>query len=148
MRAVVQRVAWARVEVEGRIVGEIGKGLLVLLGVSQGDGERQAAWMSNKLHGLRVFPDSEGKMNVSATEAGADILVVSNFTVCGDVSRGMRPSFVAASAFEEGRAWYERVLELLRAGPLRVEAGEYGGDMAVSLENDGPVTLVIDSPTP
>lgn len=147
MRAVVQRVAWARVEVEGRRVGEIGNGLLVLLGICRGDGEKQAAWMASKLQGLRVFPDAQGKMNVSATEAGADILVVSNFTVCGDASRGMRPSFVGAASFEEGLAWYERVLELLRAGPLKIEAGVYGGDMAVTLENDGPVTLVIDTPS-
>lgn len=135
MRAVVQRVARASVSVDGEVVGAIGPGLLVLLGVGEGDDEATADRMADKLRALRVFDDADGRMNLP----GAEFLVVSNFTVYGDAARGNRPSFTRAAAPERASALYERVRERLGA-----EGGVFGAKMAVELVNDGPVTLVVE----
>jgi D-tyrosyl-tRNA(Tyr) deacylase len=141
MRAVVQRVAEARVEVDGRIVGEVGRGLLVLVAVAPADGEAQVAWMAEKLATLRIFPDSDGRMNLSVRDVGGGVLVVSQFTLYGDVSRGRRPSFIGSARPELAAPLYEALAD--RLGAAR---GVFGADMRVSLVNDGPVTLVVDSP--
>lgn len=141
MRAVVQRVAEARVEVEARTVGAIGRGLLVLLGVAPGDGPRQVAWMADKIANLRIFEDDAGKMNLSVRDVGGGVLVVSQFTLYGDAAKGRRPSFTGAAAPEIARPLYEAVADALGA-----ERGEFGAHMRVSLVNDGPVTLLLDTP--
>jgi D-tyrosyl-tRNA(Tyr) deacylase len=143
--AVVQRVRGARVRVAGSVTGEIGTGLLVLLGVRRGDDEADAAWMAARCSGLRVFQDAEGKMNRGLEEVLGSILVVSQFTLLGDCSKGRRPSFIEAAPPEEARRLYERfVAELTRAG-VPVETGVFQAMMEVELINDGPVTLLLDS---
>jgi D-tyrosyl-tRNA(Tyr) deacylase len=145
MRAVVQRVSRAAVRVEGRTVGEIGPGLLVLLGVAAGDGGDQAAWMADKLAALRIFEDAEGKMNRSIAEAGGGLLVVSQFTLLGDARKGNRPSFGAAARPDEANALYGQVCALLRQKGLPVAEGIFRAQMEVELVNDGPVTILLDS---
>ena len=140
MRAVVQRVSRARVTVEGETVGEIGPGLLVLLGIRKGDSEDQADKLARKLLALRIFEDDEGRMNRSVTDIGGDVLCVSQFTLYGDARRGNRPSFVDAAPPEEAEPLYERV----RAG-LGAQGGRFGARMAVELANDGPVTLIVEA---
>jgi len=145
VRVVLQRVTHASVSVGDRTTGEIGPGLLLLVGFREGDGEEQLAWMADKIVGLRIFPDGEGKMNLGLDEAGGDLLVVSQFTLYGDTRKGRRPSFVEAAPPEIAIPLYERFITLLRAGaPGRVETGEFGAMMAVELVNDGPVTLVLE----
>ncbi len=148
MRAVVQRVSRAAVRVEGRAVGEIGPGLLVLLGVAPGDGEREAGWMADKLAALRIFEDAEGKMNRSVADAGGGLLVVSQFTLYGDARKGNRPSFTGAAPPEPANALYERVCALLREKQLPVAQGVFRAMMSVELVNEGPVTILLDSPAP
>jgi D-tyrosyl-tRNA(Tyr) deacylase len=140
MRAVVQRVSSASVAVDGETVASIGRGLLVLLGVAAGDGEREADKIAAKLEALRVFEDDGGKMNLSVRDAGGELLVVSNFTVYGDTRKGNRPSFVDAARPEVAEPLVERVRAALGA-----RGGRFGARMAVELVNDGPVTLVIDA---
>lgn len=147
MRAVVQRVTRASVTVDGEVVGEIGRGLLILLGVAKGDNEAGAEYLLNKIWNLRIFEDEAGKMNVSALEIGAEVLVVSQFTLYGDVSRGRRPGFDMAAPPDEARRLYEFFVEKARTYPLRVETGQFRAHMFVELVNDGPVTLLVDSPT-
>ncbi|MDP2481603.1 MAG: D-aminoacyl-tRNA deacylase [Candidatus Palauibacterales bacterium] len=144
MRVVVQRVSRAEVRVEGRVVGAIGVGLLVLAAFAPGDGEQELAWLADKLAGLRVFADAEGRMNVSARDVGGALLVVSQFTLYGDVSRGRRPSFIGAAEPAQAERLYDRFLELCRGTGLPVHSGEFGAMMDVELVNDGPVTLLID----
>jgi D-tyrosyl-tRNA(Tyr) deacylase len=144
MRIVLQRVSRARVTVEGRTTGEIGRGLLLLAGFTDGDGEEALAWMADKVVGLRIFPDGEGKMNLSLSEADGALLVVSQFTLYGDARKGRRPSFVEAARPEIAVPLYERFLELLRATGRPVQTGEFGAMMEVELVNDGPVTLVLE----
>ena len=144
MRAVIQRVSRASVSVEGRVVGEIGPGLLVLVGFRDGDGREQLEWMAAKLVGLRIFADAEGRMNLDVGEKGGEMLVVSQFTLYGDVGRGRRPSFVEAAAPEEARRLYDEFVDMCRRGIIPVATGEFGARMEVTLVNDGPVTLVID----
>lgn len=144
MRIVLQRVSRARVTVEGRITGEIGAGLLLLVGFTHGDGDEALGWMAEKVAGLRVFPDDEGKMNRSVAEAGGAALVVSQFTLYGDARRGRRPSFVDAAPPETAIPLYERFVDALRGTGLRVETGEFGAMMDVELVNDGPVTLILE----
>lgn len=144
MRAVVQRVSRASVSIDGREVGAIGKGLLVLLGVARGDDRSKVAWMADKIAGLRVFADEEGKMNRDLASIGGEVLVVSQFTLYGDVSRGRRPSFVEAAPPEEAIPLYQAFVAALRERGLRVATGEFGAMMQVELVNDGPVTLVIE----
>jgi D-tyrosyl-tRNA(Tyr) deacylase len=139
LRAVVQRVTSASVSVEGGVVGEIGAGLLVLLGVHTDDDEAVADRMAEKLLALRIFEDADGRMNLNVADAGGDVLCVSNFTVYGDARRGNRPSFTEAARPEQAETLYERVRERLGA-----EGGVFGAHMHVELVNDGPVTLVLD----
>ncbi len=141
MRAVLQRVARAEVRVDGHVTGKIGRGLMVLLGVGSSDGPAQVAWMADKLEGLRIFPDDAGKMNLSVRDVGAGILVVSQFTLYGDASRGKRPSFTGAAHPDVARPLYQSLVDRLGA-----QAGVFGADMQVELVNDGPVTLVLESP--
>lgn len=144
MRAVVQRVSQASVSVSDRTVGEIGNGLLVLVGFTEGDDRDQLDWMAEKIQGLRIFADADGRMNLDVTEVGGEMLVVSQFTLYGDVSRGRRPSFVSAAAPDEARRLYDDFVNVCRGGVVPVATGEFGAQMEVSLLNDGPVTLVIE----
>ena len=145
MRAVVQRVTSARVRVDGRLVGEIGRGLLVFAGVETGDGAEDVAYVAGKVSDLRIFEDAAGKMNLSIREAAGAVLVVSQFTLCGDCRRGRRPSFDAAEPPAAAKVMYEQLIDALRACNLTVETGEFQADMAVELTNDGPVTMLLDS---
>jgi D-tyrosyl-tRNA(Tyr) deacylase len=145
MRAVVQRVKGARVEVEGRVVGEIGPGFLVLLGVGEDDAESDGKYMANKIANLRVFPDPEGLMNLSLSDTGGSVLVVSQFTLWGDCRKGRRPSFAHAARPEKAVALYEAFMEDMKAMGLKVASGRFQEMMDVHLINDGPVTLLLDS---
>lgn len=144
MRAVVQRVSSASVSVGGEVIGEIEAGLCVLLGVTHDDDEGTAAKMADKLWNLRVFDDADGVMNVSARDTGAPLLLVSQFTLYGDTSRGRRPSWLAAARPEQAEPLVEAVVDQLRDLGATVATGRFRTDMAVSLVNDGPVTLVLD----
>ncbi|MFP4058234.1 MAG: D-aminoacyl-tRNA deacylase [Candidatus Brocadiia bacterium] len=145
MIAVIQRVSRASVEVEGRVQGRIGQGLLVLLGVAQGDSEEDADLLASKIGGLRIFGDSEGKMNLDCSEVGGSVLVVSQFTLCGDCRKGRRPSFAAAAEPAEARRLYERFCQRLRDHSYPVQTGVFAAMMNVELVNDGPVTFVLDT---
>ena len=146
MRAVLQRVRRARVLVGDDETGSIGGGLLVLLGVAPADSAGQARWMADKLVGLRIFADEGGKMNRDVREAGGCVLVVSQFTLFGDCTKGRRPSFVGAATPGVAIPLYEAFIAAIRAHGVRVETGRFGADMQVELVNDGPVTLILDSP--
>ncbi len=145
MRAVLQRVTRASVRVEGETVGEIGAGLVVLLGVARDDGETDARYLVEKIANLRVFDDAEGRMNVSVAEAGGALLVVSQFTLYGDARRGRRPSWSEAAAPEVAEGLYEFFVAESRRAGLRVETGSFRRMMEVELVNDGPVTIMLDS---
>ena len=145
MRVVIQRVSRARVTVGGAVTGEVGRGLLVLLGVTHGDTIDAARWLAEKTVGLRVFADDEGKMNRSVADVGGGVLVVSQFTLYGDASKGRRPSFVAAAPPEVAVPLYEAFVEAVRALGVPVATGRFGAMMDVELVNDGPVTLILDS---
>jgi D-tyrosyl-tRNA(Tyr) deacylase len=145
MRVVVQRVSRAKVTVNGEIAGEIGLGLLVLVGVGREDGEADATYLAGKIAGLRVFEDAEGKMNRSVLDANGSVLAVSQFTLYGDVRRGKRPSFDAAAPPEQARRLYEFFVERMRATGLRCETGRFQEMMQVELVNEGPVTILLDS---
>ena len=145
MRAVVQRVTSARVRVDERTVGEIGRGLLVLVGVSRQDGPADIAYVAEKVRGLRVFEDDRGKMNRSVSEVGGGVLVVPQFTLFGDCRRGRRPSFDAAADPATAAAVYEGVIKALEGGGVNVARGAFQAHMAVELVNDGPVTILLDS---
>jgi D-tyrosyl-tRNA(Tyr) deacylase len=145
MRAVVQRVSRAQVTVSGEVVGKIGRGLLVLLGVASTDKEADADYLAEKIAGLRVFEDEAGKMNRAVAEIGGAVLVVSQFTLYGDVRRGKRPSFDAAAPPELARRLYEYFVERIRAARLRCETGRFQETMQVEIVNDGPVTILLDS---
>jgi D-tyrosyl-tRNA(Tyr) deacylase len=145
MRAVVQRVSRAQVTVNGEIAGKIGLGLLLLLGVGRDDGEADATYLAEKITGLRVFEDAQGKMNRSVQEVGGSVLAVSQFTLYGDVRRGKRPSFDAAAPPEKARQLYEFFVEQIRAAGLLCETGRFQEMMTVELMNEGPVTILLDS---
>ena len=145
MKALVQRVSEASVTVGDRVVGSIGRGVLVLLGVEHGDGEREAALLARKIANLRIFEDEAGKMNRSVLETGGGVLAVSQFTLCADVRKGNRPSFIDAAPPERARALYARFCEVLAAHGATVATGEFAAQMAVRLTNDGPVTIWLDS---
>jgi D-aminoacyl-tRNA deacylase len=145
MRAVVQRVASARVRVDDRVVGEIGLGVVVLAGIEKGDEVGDVQYVAGKVKDLRIFEDAAGKMNLSVAEVGGRVLAVSQFTLCGDCRRGRRPSFDAAEAPASAKSLYEAFLTELRALNLAVETGEFQAHMRVELVNDGPVTLLLDS---
>ena len=145
MRAVVQRVTEARVEVAGKPVGAIGAGLLVLLGVARDDTRDDADYLADKIVNLRVFDDDEGKLNRSLSESGGAVLVVSQFTLYGDVRRGRRPSYSDAAEPEKANQLYEYFVERVRSAAVKVETGIFQAMMKVSLTNDGPVTILLDS---
>lgn len=144
MRVVLQRVSSASVSVDGSTTGAIGTGFLVLVAFTAGDGESQISWMADKIVGLRVFPDEEGKMNRNMSDAGGALLVVSQFTLYGDARKGRRPSFVDAAPPEEANQLYEQLVLTLRNRGVNVETGSFGAMMAVELVNDGPVTLILE----
>jgi D-tyrosyl-tRNA(Tyr) deacylase len=145
MRAVVQRVAWARVEVEGRVVGAIEKGLLAYVGFGRGDRDEDRAWVLQKIVGVRVFEDEQGKMSRSVQDVGGAVLLVSQFTLYGDLRRGRRPSFDDAMPPEEAERAYDAAVREARALGVLVETGTFRADMKVTSLNDGPVTIWIDS---
>ena len=145
MRAVVQRVTRASVAVEGKITGEIGRGFLVLLGVTTSDATADADYLAEKIAGLRIFEDAAGKMNVALADVQGAVLAVSQFTLHGDVRRGKRPSFDSAAPPEQARKLYEYFVERVRALGLRCETGVFQAMMQVELVNDGPVTILLDS---
>jgi D-aminoacyl-tRNA deacylase len=145
VRAVVQRVSRARVSVGGKKIAEIGPGFVVLLGIAREDSEDDAAFIANRIVGLRVFADDRGKMNLALAAVGGEMLVVSQFTLLADTESGRRPSFTAAAAPEQARALYEHFLSLVRTTGVKVEQGEFGAMMELSLTNDGPVTIILDS---
>jgi D-tyrosyl-tRNA(Tyr) deacylase len=146
MRTVLQRVSEASVSIEGRRVGTIGRGYCLLVGFTHTDTIEQVRWMADKLTGLRVFSDADGKMNLALADVGGAVLVVSQFTLYGDTEKGRRPSFIDAARPETAIPLYEAFVGELRARGLPVETGEFGAMMQVSLVNDGPVTLVLDRP--
>jgi D-aminoacyl-tRNA deacylase len=145
MRAILQRVSEARVEIDGETVGEIGRGLLVLLGVAKSDTAEQARWLADKTVSLRIFNDAEGKMNKDVAEVGGAILVVSQFTLYGDCSKGRRPSFIDAAPPETAIPLYEGFINAIKAHGIPTASGRFGAMMQVQLINDGPVTLILDS---
>ena len=145
MRAVLQRVSQARVEVNGQITGQIGHGLLVLLGVGQGDGPEQVKWLAQKIAGLRIFPDDGDKLNLSVSDIGGQILVVSQFTLWGDCNKGKRPSFSRAAPGPRAEELYQDFVRALDGMGLKVATGKFGAMMDVHLVNQGPVTLLLDT---
>jgi len=145
MRAVVQRVTFARVRVDDRTVGEIGRGLLVFAGVEKGDGPDDIAYIAGKVRDLRLFEDAAGKMNVSVEEAEGAVLAISQFTLCGDCRKGRRPSFDAAESPAAAKPLFEGLVTALRHLNLKVETGKFQAHMNVELANDGPVTILLDS---
>jgi D-tyrosyl-tRNA(Tyr) deacylase len=144
MRVILQRVSKASVTISGRIAGEIGRGFCLLVAFTHGDTPAQVDWMAEKVAGLRLFSDADGKMNLGLDEVGGAVLVVSQFTLYGDSAKGRRPSFIDAARPEHAIPLYERFLEALRGRGLSVAAGEFGADMQVEIHNDGPVTLILD----
>ena len=146
MRSVVQRVRSARVTVDGEEVGRIGPGMLVLLAAAPADGKEQVRWMAEKLCGLRIFSDEAGKMNVSLADVKGAMLVVSQFTLYGDCKKGKRPSYSGAARPEHAERVYEEFIDEIRSKGIPVQHGVFGAMMIVELENDGPVTLIVDSP--
>ncbi len=145
MRAILQRVSEARVQIDGAIVGEIGHGLLVLLGVTKSDTAEQARWLADKIVSLRIFNDADGKTNRDLAEVAGAILVVSQFTLYGDCSKGRRPSFIDAAPPEVAIPLYEEFINAVKAHGIPTATGRFGAMMQVSLINDGPVTLILDS---
>ena len=145
MIAVIQRVSRAAVEIDGQTVGRIGPGLLVFLGVAKGDGDVDVTYIMDKVSSLRIFPDEAGKMNRSVADAGGALLVVSQFTLLGDTRQGRRPGFDLAAPPELAKELYGRVVDGLKTRGLQVETGQFGAFMRVALENDGPVTFILDS---
>jgi D-aminoacyl-tRNA deacylase len=145
MRALIQRVSEASVSIDGEVVGAIGPGLLVLLGVSRDDTDEDASYIVGKVANLRIFSDDEGKFQSSATDIGAELLVVSQFTLYGETRKGRRPSFTLAAAPDEANRLFERTVALFKETGLKVETGTFQAYMAVALVNDGPVTLMLDT---
>jgi len=145
MRVVLQRVRRARVLIEDKEVGAIDLGLLVLLGIAIQDTQEQAKWLADKIVGLRIFSDDEGKMNRSVQEVGGAVLIVSQFTLHGDCRKGRRPSFLAAAGPEQAIPLYEAFIDAVKSHGVPVATGRFGADMQVELVNDGPVTLILDS---
>jgi D-tyrosyl-tRNA(Tyr) deacylase len=144
VKVVLQRCTSACVKVEGQIVGEIGPGWVAFVGVEAGDGEEQARKLSEKVAGLRMFDDAEGRFNLSVRDVNGSVLAISNFTLCGDTKKGMRPSFSRAAPPDGARELFETFVTLLRASKVPVSTGTFGAHMAVNVENDGPVTLILE----
>jgi D-tyrosyl-tRNA(Tyr) deacylase len=148
MRALLQRVSHASVTVDGRITGQIGRGFVVLLGVTHSDGQAEMEWLANKVAGLRIFDDTDGKMNASLADVGGALLVVSQFTLYGNARKGRRPSFTAAARPEQAEPLVEAFVERLRARGFMVATGIFGANMDVEIHNDGPVTLMLEREVP
>ena len=148
MRALLQRVSHASVTVDGRIAGQIGRGFVVLLGVTHSDGHAEMEWLANKVAGLRVFDDMDGKMNASLVDVGGALLVVSQFTLYGNARKGRRPSFIAAARPEQAEPLVDAFVERLRARGFTVATGIFGANMDVEIHNDGPVTLMLEREAP
>jgi D-tyrosyl-tRNA(Tyr) deacylase len=146
MRAVIQRVSRASVTIDGEVVGRIDHGLLVLLGITHSDTTADARWLAEKIVGLRIFNDAEGKMNLGLTDVGGSVLIVSQFTLYGDAQKGRRPSFVAAARPEQAIPLYEAFINGIKALGVPVETGRFGAMMDVELINEGPVTIILESP--
>jgi D-tyrosyl-tRNA(Tyr) deacylase len=146
MRAVIQRVRRARVVIDGEAAGAIEQGLLVLLAVAGSDTREQASWLADKIVGLRIFNDADGKMNLSVTDVGGSVLVVSQFTLYGDTRKGRRPSFIGAAQPDIAIPLYEAFVDGIKALGVPTATGRFGADMQVELVNDGPVTLIVDTP--
>jgi D-tyrosyl-tRNA(Tyr) deacylase len=144
MRVVLQRVSKASVTIDGRLTGDIGRGFCLLVGFTHGDTGEQVDWMAEKVVGLRLFSDAAGKMNLGLEEVNGAVLVISQFTLYGDSSKGRRPSFIDAARPETAIPLYERFVGALRSRGLEVATGEFGADMLVEIHNDGPVTLILD----
>ena len=145
MRAVVQRVSSGSVTIDGEVVGKIGKGLVILLGVKNGDTEADAKFVADKCANLRIFADEDNKFNLSAKDVGGEMLVISQFTLYGDTRKGRRPSFVEAAPPEVSKPLYEKFVEYLKENGLKVATGEFGAMMLVEINNDGPVTIIVES---
>lgn len=146
MRAVIQRVLWSKVEINGKLHGEISQGFLLLLGIYQNDTENEARLLAKKASELRIFEDENGKMNRSLKDIDGGILIIPNFTLCADTSHGRRPSFIAAARPEQANPLYNLFVDLIRQTDFaRVQTGVFGADMKVSLLNDGPVTIILDT---
>lgn len=145
MRAVVQRVSESRVTVDGEVTGSIGRGLMVLIGVEEGDGEQDAAYIADKISGLRIFEDEEGKLNLSVSDIGGSVLAVSQFTLLGDARKGRRPGFSRAARPEEANALYRNVIGKIAEKGIEVAEGVFRAEMMVEIHNDGPVTILLDS---
>ena len=148
MRAVLQRVSRAQVRSDGHVLGQIGRGFVILLGVARDDTERDAAKLADRILGIRIFADVAGKMNCALDAVGGAILVVSQFTLLADTDSGRRPSFTQAAAPDDARRLYEHFLSLVRKPDLKVETGNFGATMEVELVNDGPVTIILDTRAP
>ena len=144
MRVVLQRVSRASVSIDGRTAGAIDRGFCLLVGLTHGDTDATVDWMAEKVAGLRLFPDADGKMNLGLDEVGGGVLVISQFTLYGDSAKGRRPSFIDAARPETAIPLYERFAGALRARGLEVATGEFGADMQVEIHNDGPVTLILE----
>jgi D-tyrosyl-tRNA(Tyr) deacylase len=145
MRAVIQRAGHSSVEVNDQVIGEIYKGLVVFLGVGVDDEEEDCSYLADKISGLRIFEDSSGKMNLSIKDTGGEILCISQFTLYGDCRKGRRPSFIAAAAPEKAAFLYDKLCHMLRNKGLKVETGQFQAKMKVTVDNDGPVTILLDS---
>lgn len=145
MRAVIQRVASAQVRVDGQVVGQIGQGFLVLLGIAHADGDEEALYLARKITGLRVFEDNDGKMNLALGDVGGSVLAVSQFTLYGEVRKGRRPSFIDAARPEHAEPLYQRFCRMLAAEGVAVQQGVFQAHMEISLVNDGPVTIWMDT---
>ncbi|MBS4804480.1 MAG: D-tyrosyl-tRNA(Tyr) deacylase [Clostridium sp.] len=145
MRAVVQRVTSSKVVVDDKIIGEIGKGLNILIGISKEDTEEDLLYLRDKIINLRIFEDENDKMNLSLLDVKGEILAISQFTLYGDCRKGRRPNFMEAEGGDKAKALYERFIDLLKEKNIRVETGEFGAHMKVDIQNDGPVTLILDS---
>ena len=145
MRAVIQRVTNSKVCVKNQMIAQIGKGLMILLGVEVGDDKNDALYLARKIAKMRIFSDNEGKLNLSVLDIQGEILAVSQFTLCANAHNGNRPSFTRAMKYEDGKILYELFVEFLRNEGVKVSCGVYGADMQVMIENDGPVTILLDS---
>ena len=145
MKSVIQRVNSASVSVDGKVCGSINKGILVLLGVSDDDTDADLKWLADKIIGLRIFEDENEKMNLSLLDIGGELLIISQFTLFGNCKKGKRPEFISAGKPEYANLMYEKFIEYCRKTVKKTECGIFGADMKVNLENDGPVTLIIDS---
>ena len=146
MRVVLQRVSEASVKGDGEVMGSIGRGIVVLLGIGPKDTEKQVDWLAEKIATLRIFPDDAGKMNLSLIDIAGELLIISQFTLYGDCQKGRRPSFIGAAPPAMAETLYEAVLRSCRLLGIKTEAGRFGADMKVSLTNDGPVTLILETP--